>query len=152
MGKVVLVEIAVTSPAGEPETLRFSDRPIRPFPPTDADRPNVGFDARMVEAPALRRSLFDDLTTMKPALGVGVLTLANADGALDAYEGYVWGELTVRLWSEGAAFADSTVVLQGLAQPPSYPRSPTQPRRVIVSLNDFMAEALKPLQIGRAHV
>lgn len=146
MGAVILVEIQVTSPAGAPGVLRFSDRAIRPFPPTDPDRPNVGFDSRIVEQPTVRRALFDNLATMKPSLGVGVLTLANSDGELDAYEGYVWGEMAVLRWTEGTDFADATVILAGLCAPPSYPRPAGQVRRVTVSLYDYAAEASKPLQ------
>lgn len=146
MGKVILVEIAVTSPAGAASTLRFSDRPIRPLPPTDVDRANVKFDSRIVESPAFRRALFDSLDTMLPALGVGTLTLSNGDKVLDPYEGYTWGQLSAYLWTEGTAFSAATVLMKGLCQPPSYPKADGQPGRVTVGLTDFAAEASKPLQ------
>ena len=146
---VILVEIEVTSPIGVVTTLRFADRAVRPFPPTDGLRPNVRFDARLQEAPAIRRVLFDDIATLKPSRTVGVLTLINADRALDAYEGYSWGEITVRRWLTGTPFSAADVILRGLCEQAAYPRSTDSPARVRVSLYDYAAEASKPLQPTR---
>ncbi len=143
---VILVEIQVTSPVGVVSTLRFSDRAIRPMPPTDALRPNAGFDSRVIESPAIRRQLFDDLETLRPAIGVGALVLTNADRKLNAYEGYAWGEIAVWLWTEGTPSADAQLVLKGLCAQPSYPRQAGQPRRVRVLLSDYSREGSKALQ------
>lgn len=143
---VVLVEVLVTSPAGDVATLRFADRAVRPFPPGDPDRANIAFDDRLVEAPAIRRALFEDMANLTPSLGVGAMTLANADGDLDAYEGHVWGEITARRWTTGTAFAAGTIVLRGLCGPPSYEHNSDRPARVRVNLYDYRAEVSKTLQ------
>lgn len=144
--QVLLIEILVTSPIGEVSTLRFSDRPIRPMPPTDGLRPNVGFDSRVKEPPAFRRLLFDNQETMTPSLGVGALVLVNADRKLNAYEGYAWGEISVWRWTEGTPSADARLVLRGLCDQPSYPKSAGQPGEVRVLLYDYAREASKALQ------
>lgn len=144
--RALLVEIEVTSPAGETSTLRFTDRALRPFPPSDGLRPNLGYDDRLAEAPAIRRLLFDDLTTMKPALSVGALTLINADHRLDVYEGYGWGEIAVWLWTIGTPSADAQLILKGVCAPPGYAYGDDKPSRVKVSLADYSAELSKPLQ------
>ncbi|MEW5687425.1 MAG: hypothetical protein AB1942_21115 [Pseudomonadota bacterium] len=146
MGAVILVEIEVTSPTGVASTLRFSDRAIRPFPPTDGLRPNVRFDARLKESPAIRRLLFDDLATLKPSRGVGALTLSNADRALSPYEGHAWGEITVLRWIEGTPSASAAVILRGLCAQPAYPPAAGRPAQVRVALGDYSAEASNPVQ------
>lgn len=146
MSRVLLVEINATSPAGAPTVLRFADRAIRPFPPTDPDRPNARFDSRILEPPALRRLLFEDLSTLTPSLGVGVLQLANADHGLDGYQGYVWSDITALLWTEGTAFAAATTVYKGLCAPPSFPVGGDRPSRVSLALYDYRLELSKPLQ------
>lgn len=67
-GFVILVEVDLVSPSGQATTLRFSDQPIRPFPPTDGSAANVAYDERIVEPPTLKRSLFDDLATLSLSL------------------------------------------------------------------------------------
>lgn len=146
MTLAVLVEIDVTSPAGAAETLRFTDRAVRPFPPTDPDRPNAVFDDRLLEAPSLRRALFDDLTTLSPGLGVGAMRLLNADRALDAYRAYAWGELRAWRWTEGDAFADAELVFRGLTGRPGGGLSSSRPGQITVSLYDYRAELEGPLQ------
>jgi len=144
--RVLLVEIEVTSPIGETSLLRFSDRAIAPMPPTDALRPNAGFDSRIQEPPAIRRLLFDNVETLSPSLGVGALTLGNADRALDVYEGHAWGAIGVWLWTEGTASAAAQLVIKGLCAQPSYPRSAERPGVVHVPLYDYAREASKALQ------
>lgn len=144
---VLLVEIQVTSPVGAVETLRFCDVAIRPMPPTDALRPNVRFDSRILEAPAIRRLLFDNLETLIPSRGVGSLTLTNGGGALAPYEGYAWGEMAVYLWDEGTPSAEAILVLKGVCDRPAYtPPSADQPGRVRVTLYDYARETSKALQ------
>jgi len=143
---VLLVEIDVTSPAGAASTLRFSDRAIAPFPPGDATRPNVGFDARLTQAPSLQRRLFEDVSSLTPSLGVGLMTLANADLALNTYEGYAWGAVSVWLWTEGTAFSAATLILKGLCDVPQYPVDSSRPNVVQVGLYDYRAELAQPIQ------
>lgn len=146
MTLVVLVEIDVTSPAGVASVLRFADRPVRPLPPTDADRPNAKYDDRLLQAPSLRRSLFDDLTTLSPGLGVGEMRLANADRGLDAYRPYAWGELRVYRWTEGAAFAAAELVFKGLSGRPGGGLSSSKPGQISVALYDYRQELEGVLQ------
>lgn len=144
MSEVLLAEVDVISPLGEAMTLRFADRAIAPLPPTDPDLPNVQWDARLVEAPTIRRALFDDLATLSPGLGIGAMRLANADRGLAAYQAYSWGEVRIWSWIEGTAFADATLLLTGLAASPSYARK--APGHVSVSLYDYRAELESQLQ------
>ena len=146
MAAVILVEVDVVSPAGVASTLRFSDQPIRPFPPADATAPNVAYDERIIEAPSLKRSLFDDLATLSPGLGFGEMVLVNADRALDVYQAYAWGELRVVRWTEGTPRAAAVGVMSGLCGQPGFPVTTREPGRVRVPIYDFRAELEKPLQ------
>ncbi|HEY3697674.1 hypothetical protein [Phenylobacterium sp.] len=146
MSVVVLVEVDVTSPIGELATLRFSDRAIRPLSPADLDRPNAVFDDRLVEAPALRRSLFDDVASLRPALGYGGMTLSNADQALDPYRGHLWGEARVWRWIEDTPFASATPMFRGPCATPGYRHATAQVSRVTVGLYDYRTEVANPLQ------
>ncbi len=134
--RVILVEIVVTSPIGAVSTLRFSDRAVRPFPPTDADRANVTYDSRIIEPPTLRRALFDDLASLGPSLGYGQLTLANADHGLDAYQGHLWGAIRVWRWTVGTEFSAALPLLSGLCAPPGYDPGANRASRVRVTLTD----------------
>lgn len=145
-GFVILVEVDVVSPAGEAKTLRLSDQPIRPFPPTDGTAANVPFDERIVEVPSLKRSLFDDLATLSPGLGFGEMVLINADRALDEYRSYAWGALRVERWTEGTPRASAVPVLAGVCGQPGFPVTTKEPGRVRVPLWDDRSALEKPLQ------
>lgn len=146
MSIVVLVEIDVTSPAGAAGVLRFSDRAIRPFPPSAGDRANQPWDDRILEAPSLRRALFDDLANLTPGLGYGVMTLANADRALDPYQAHSWGEIRCWRWPEGEPFAAAVSVLSGRCSQPSFGLRSSQVGRVGLALYDLRADLEGPLQ------
>lgn len=144
---VILVEADVVSPAGVASTLRFSDRAIFPLAPSDPDRPNLVWDDRLVEPPSLKRTLFDDLETLEPGLGVGVMTLANADRALDPYQGHVWGEVRVWRWIYGSPFSTAKTLLTGPAGgTPSYDVGSGKIARVRLTLYDYRLELERPLQ------
>lgn len=143
---VILVEVDVVSPAGAASTLYFSDRPIRPFPPTDATDPNRAYDERIEEAPALKRALFDDLASLSPGLGFGEMTLVNADRALDVYQAYAWGEMRVYRWVEGTPRAAAVTVSAVLCGQPGFPVTTREPGRVRVPIFDYRAELEQPLQ------
>lgn len=143
---VILVEVDVVSPEGVTTTLRFSDRPMRPFPPNDATAPNVAYDERIIEAPSLKRALFDDLTSLSPGLGFGEMTLVNADRALDAYQSHAWGEMRVFRWIEGTARSAALPVLKGLCGQPGFPVTTKEPGRVRTPIYDYRAELEQPLQ------
>lgn len=144
--RVILVEIEVTSPAGETSTLRFSDRAIRPWPPSDPHRANKVWDDRIVEVPSMRRMLVDDLASLAPGWGVGTVWLANGDGALSAYEAYTFGAMSVRLADPGAAFADSAVLWSGVCDLPAFGATTGRPDRVSVPFFDRRADLDLPLQ------
>lgn len=144
---VILIECDVTSPAGEASTLRFADRAVFPMAPTDADRANAVWDDRLIEPPALRRTLFDDLATLDPGLSVGVMVLANADHELDQYQGHIWGEVRVWRWTYGAPFSTARALLTGPAGgTPSYDVLAGRASRVRLSLFDQRLQLERPLQ------
>lgn len=141
----ILVEIDTVSPAGVAKTLRFTDRAVRPLPPSDPDRPNSIWDDRLDEPPTYRRALFEDIATLSPSVGAGALVLKNADGGLNAYEGYAWNEIRVYRWTVGTAFAAATSVLKGLCKRPAFDHRTAQARKVRVDLYDYRLELDKPL-------
>lgn len=143
---VILVEVDLVSPAGADVTLRFCDRAMRPFPPTDADRPNLPWDDRLAEPPTFRRALFDDVTTLTPTLGYGAMSLKNGDAGLDDYRGHAWNEVRVWRWTEGTAFSAAVPILKGLCAQPAFAHNTSQPRRVRVDLYDARAELDQPIQ------
>jgi len=144
---VILVECDVTSPEGVVSTLRFSDRAVFPIGPLDADRANVAWDERVIEPPTLRRTLFDDLSTLEPGLSVGVLILANADRGLDLYQGHIWGDVRVWRWIFGAPFNTARALLTGQAAgSPVYDVQSSRAGRVRLTLFDQRLELEKPLQ------
>jgi hypothetical protein len=142
----ILVEADLVSPEGQPVTLRFADRAVRPFPPGDSLRANAAWDDRLIEPPTLRRALFDDLASLSPGLGVGVMTLANGDRRLDPYAAYSWGQVRVWRWPVGEDFATAVQVFTGEALPPAFGLSSTAPSRVRVGLFDARAELDRPAQ------
>lgn len=144
--QAILVEIEAVSPAGVAETLRFCDRAVRPFPPYDPDRANLTWDDRLAEVPTFRRALFEDIGNLTPSVAAGGLTLKNADGGLNGYEGYAWNEITVLRWTFGTPFAAAFVELTGLCARPTFNHRTDQPRQVRVDLYDYRAELEKPLQ------
>lgn len=146
---VILVECDVVGPDGVAATLCFSDRAIFPMSPADPDRPNAVWDDRLVEPPSLRRTLFDDMQSLEPGLGVGVMTLANADRALDAYQGHAWDEVRVMRWIYGAPFATARRLLTGpVGSPPVYDQPAGRPARVRITLYDGRLELEQPAQSG----
>lgn len=142
----ILVEIDTVSPAGVAETLRFSDRAVRPFPPSDPDRPNLLWDDRLAEAPTFRRALFEDVASLTPSLAAGGLTLLNTDGGLNAYRGHAWNEIRVWRWTEGTPFAAAELELKGICAQPQFDHRTSQARQVRCDLYDYRAELEKPPQ------
>lgn len=144
---VILVECDVVSPEGLAETLRFSDRAVYPMAPDDAERPDMVWDDRLIEPPTLRRTLFDDLQTLEPGMGVGLMTLANGDRALDIYQGWVWGEVRVWRWTYGQPSSAAVRLMTGpAAGTPHYATSSSRPGRVSLALFDYRLELERPVQ------
>lgn len=142
----ILVEIDLISPEGQPFTLRLADRAVRPLGPGDSARPNTAWDDRLIEPPTLRRALFEDFASLAPGLGVGAMTLANADRALDRFAGHSWGEVRVWRWTMGEDFAGATPMFTAEALPPAYGLASNGPSRVRVGLVDARAELDRPAQ------
>lgn len=142
----ILVEIDLVSPEGQPVTLRLADRAVRPFGPGDSAKPNTAWDDRLIEPPTLRRALFEDFATLAPGLGVGAMTLANADRGLDRFAGHSWGEVRVWRWPMGEDFALATAMFTAEALPPAYGLASDAPSRVRVGLIDARAELDRPAQ------
>lgn len=140
MSAVILVEADLTSPEGQALTLRFADRAVRPFGPSDSLRPNTAWDDRLIEPPSLRRDLFEDLSSLSPGIGLGVMTLANADGGLDAYRGHSWGAVRVWRWEGGSDFASAIPVFAGEATAPTMGVSSGAPSRARIALYDARIE------------
>lgn len=144
---VILIEVVVTPPVGEPTTLRFCDRSVRPFPPSDPDRANLTWDDRLIEPPTIRRGLWADLGALDPDVGMGVATLSNGDRGLAAYEAWTWGEITVRRWIEGTPFAASRLLMSGVcANPPDFSYSSGVASRVRLGFYDHRVELEAALQ------
>ena len=145
---VILVEVDITAPAGGTTTLRFADRAIRPLPPTDPLRPNSVWDGRLATAPAVRRALVEDMTTLTAGWGVGQLQLLNGDGAMDAYRGHSWGQVRVYRWIEGTPFSAATSLFAGQAATPVYDRSAKKSAPVSAGFYDPRVEMDQPLQVN----
>lgn len=143
---VILMEIDTVSPAGAPETLRFSDRAIRPFPPSDPDRANLEWDDCLAEPPTWRRALFEDMASLTPSIGSGGLTLQNTGGHLNGYKGHAWNEIRVWRWTEGTPFAAAVLELTGLCAQPQFDHRTSQARQVRCDLYDYRAELERPPQ------
>lgn len=145
---VILVEADLVSPTGEPRTLRFADRAVRPCPPTDPDRPNAVWDDRLLEPPTLSRSLLGDLQSLTPGFGLGVMKLANGDGALTPYEAWTWSALRVWRHPRGAAFGGGVLLFSGQADTPAFSYGGAGPARVSVGFYDMRVELDAPVQGG----
>ncbi|MCW5723438.1 MAG: hypothetical protein KIS81_00605 [Maricaulaceae bacterium] len=144
--RVILAEIDVTPPGGgSVQTLRFSDRAIRPFGAGQGAVSHAVWDDRIIEAPSLARALWGDFQTLSPGWSAGAMTLANADRALDAWEAWSWGAIRVRLWTPGTAFSAALLVMSGVCQPPGYAYGFSEAPRVKVIMHDHWAELDKPL-------
>lgn len=141
----LLVEVDAVSPAGVAKTLRFSDRAVRPFPPSDPDRANAVWWSILQDPPTFRRALFDDIRNLAPSIGAGAMALLNSDGALNPYEGFAWNEIRVLRWTFGTPFAAAVLVLKGLCAVPSYDHHTSQARMVRVDIYDYRAELEKAL-------
>ncbi|PZR32297.1 hypothetical protein [Caulobacter segnis] len=146
---VILVEIDVTPAAGGAvQTLRFSDRAIRPMPPTDPDRPNTVWSPRLNDVPSIRRALVDDMASLAAGWGVGTLSLLNADQALTTHRLDTWGEIRVYRWTEGTPFAAAHQLFSGRAALPTFDRSARAANRIEASFADPRVELDAPLQVN----
>lgn len=142
-----LVEMDLLGPADQEVTLYFSDIPVRPFPSTDPDRPNQRYDNRLLEAPSMSLDIFADASRLAGNLGVGRLTLSNADGALNQYRG--WAFRTVHVWwGEPAqrSFAAFRPFLAGRAETPTWAISANQPSRLVVPVYDARLDLERDIQ------
>lgn len=147
-----LVELDLVDPEDDPGTLYFSDVPVRPWPSTDPDRPGQAYDPRVLEVPTVALELFADADRLTGAIGTSELMLANADGALNLYRGWVFK--AVRVWwgeikgpGEPRSFAaDFRQVLDARAETPRWSVSGTQPSRLAVPIYDRRADLATDIQ------
>lgn len=156
MTTVYLVEMHGRQPPDwDPGVFRASSRALRPFLASDADRPNVYFHPRLLEAPQMERAIvaFGRAQGGSEVSGAR-LVLVNADHALDHLLTWGWQEGRIFIYrferEEGStsppAFADVTLIFSGiLGQPvPSYSRG--RPTRIAFDVMDPLAELDDPLQ------
>ena len=142
-----LAELDLVSPADEAVTLYFSDIPVRPFPSDDPDRPNRRYDNRLLEAPSIALDIYADASRLTGGLGIGQMVLANADGALNGFRGWVFR--AVRLWwGEPAqrSFAAFRPMLDGRAETPAWVVSAGQPSRLVVPIYDNRLDLERDIQ------
>ncbi|GEM_PF-620847 len=137
-----LVELDLVDPEDAPVTLYLSDLPMRPWPSTDADKPNQAYDPRVLEAPSMAIDLYADPARLTGSLGLSQLVLSNADGYFNQYRGWVfkavrvwWGE--IKPLGEARGFAtDFRAMLDGRAETPAWRVSANQPSRLSVPIYD----------------
>ncbi|MDD3446090.1 MAG: hypothetical protein PHS60_11805 [Zavarzinia sp.] len=115
---VLLAEISVTPAGGSETILRVSDGPVRPWPPTDPDRPNAITAEILVETSEIGVDLYADLTRLASGYGSASLALSATAGGLAIYDGAHWGAVAIYLGEvaqDGAPrpFAEWTPLLRG---------------------------------------
>ncbi len=105
------------------ETFRYSSHGIKPFLPTDPDRPNVWFEARIKDPANFERYLFSKGSISgSSTINSGEISLINVDGGLDFLFDYgVDGRnLSLLVGYEGQAFAEFEPVLNGTMKEPEF--------------------------------
>lgn len=105
------------------ETFRYSTHPISPFKPSDPDRPNAYFDARITDPANLEQYLYArGKVSGSSQTNMGLIALSNADGGLDFLMDYGLDGRALRLMTgvPGGAFADYTTVLYGTMEAPNF--------------------------------
>jgi len=125
--------------------LRLCDRPIRPFAPNDANRPNAVFDDRLIELPSIRRTLFADLATLSADAGFGEFTASNADNGLDWLKTRAFGKVSVWRFETGA-FSAAVQILVGQASAPIWQIDADGNQALQVPLSDLRGAIDVPLQ------
>lgn len=139
-GLAYLAELAVIDAAGATVTVRLSTRPVRPFPPTDPDRPGARWAPRLVEPANVETDLYADMTRGVGGSGGGALVIANADGAHSWMAGRPVPSVTV--WAGpagGRAFGDFAPLFHGAGGVAEVEVSAGAPSRVTVTLSDARA-------------
>lgn len=113
-----IVEFDVTKPDNTTETLRFSTAVLRPFPPTDPDRPNAISEPTCLDPANLQREIYLDMRAQTGGVGAGSCVIANADGSLNYLRSCRFGQ--VRIWwgEVDKPFSDYMPVLIGRIETP----------------------------------
>lgn len=135
-----IVELECIPPAGPAEWLYLADAPMRPFAHTDADRPNRGYQARIIEPPSFQSDIYADPSRMAGSIGAGTLVLSNADQALSYLRGYTFGAFRWLRGRAGQPWAAWERMAAGRAEAPRWTVSESQPTRLVVSLYDRRAD------------
>ena len=144
---VIIAELDVVDVSTDAETtLYFSDTPMRPFSPLDADRPSQAYDPRLIDPANIARELSLDLAGFNSTVAGGAMVLSNADGALNYLRGYALGRLSLYWGVVGQDFDEFTPLLVGRAGTPDYRLSASSPGRLAVPVFDLRAEVDTDLQ------
>jgi len=151
--KVFLAELEGYDPvAAGVATLYFSSDGMAPFPPTDPDRPNQAYDARL-QAPAnLQRTVFSDgRTAGRSQINGGEIVIANPDGVLDHLLDWGLDGRALRiLWGDqGAAWAEFKAILVGTMEQPLFDYVKARASTVRIRVRDRQDELDVPLQTSK---
>ncbi|WPZ33230.1 hypothetical protein T8K17_01765 [Thalassobaculum sp. OXR-137] len=149
-----LAEVDLTAADGtSPTTLYLSDLPMRPWPSTDANRPNQSYDSRILEAPSIGLEVFADASRLTGALGTGALVLSNADGALNQYRGSIftavrvwWGEIKTDEEEERSFAADFRKIVDARPEAPAWDVTGSRPSRLEIPIYDRRADLENDIQ------
>lgn len=141
-----MFEIDWTRPSGAVETLRVSYGDIPRFPASCADRPHAKSSPRIVEVPSYQTRIHADASRLSGDLGVGNLTLSNADGALSIYRDCA--PLAVRGWwgVPGTPLAEWTSIVSGRPGTPRWDLTSRTPGRLSLPLYDLRADLEDDIQ------
>lgn len=135
-----LVELDHTNAAGaDARTERWSDTAIRPFPPTDPDRPGAEWDERLIDPPTITAEIPVD-PTRDAAQTYGAVALSNADGAV-TLSGRKLVEVRV-YWgpADAAAFSAFRLWLRGRPTLPERSVSTERPGRLLIGVYSLLAD------------
>ncbi len=81
------------------QKLYFSTTKMSPFPPTDGDRPNQSYDARLIEPATYRRFAFNNRSTTGISFVTGgEVVVSNADSSLDRAVDWGFGGRTLAVY------------------------------------------------------
>lgn len=150
--KVLLIRTRRTdgTASGAPEIVSwYSDTAVPPAPPgTVLDGFGLGgqvIEDRVLASPTLVREIAGDIASLSAGSGVGILTLANADGALDGTRAHVWRDIRVWLWDQSTSVSTAFFLFAADCGRGEHVISNKQPKRVTIPLADAMGRLDRPL-------
>ncbi|MDO8840677.1 MAG: hypothetical protein Q7V31_17335 [Parvibaculum sp.] len=140
MTKIILAELAVIDPEGTPHVLHFSDEPMLPFAPDDAERPNQAYDPRLIDAANISLDVFTDFDRLTSAAGGGAVTLSNNDGALSYLRLFGFGSIDLYWGEAGDPFSAFVPLLKGRAASPLWQIAAAVAGRLTLPVHDKRAD------------